>query len=561
MYRFPIRPSVVLSACVVLAVFSSCNRPPTLPTAPAGPPTCFAGVAYAFSVVATDPEEDSVAVRFDWGDSTLSDWSGWFQSGSTIALSHAWQDTGIYEVRAWAKDRRHTSRLSGALTVRVVVHRPPDTPSVPSGPDAGVQDSACTYASVASHPDSLPVAIRFSWGDGDTSDWSPVVAAGESARLSHAWAQPGTFAVTAQAKDIGGAVSGWSAAHSIYVRPDTLRWRYLTGRAITSSPALGLDGTVYVGSQDGYLYAVSPQCILRWRYQTGRLLQSSPAVAADGTVYFGSDDGYIYAVEPTGTLKWRHSIGTYVQQSAAIGSDGSVYAGSDSGLFAFSPDGTQQWRYPLQWGIAGSPAIGSDGTICFGSYDSVHSVYADGSPRWRCRVGGFPGPAAIAADGTIYVGSRDSGLYALNPNGTARWRCPISGQTRNEPAIGTDGTVYVGSSLGLLSAVNPDGTLKWDYTTGGSVFSTPAVAADGTLYFGSDDGHVYALNPDGSLKWRFLTDGDVRSSPAIAANGVMYVGSSDYNLYALWSPSPLADSPWPKFHHDLRNTGRSGGGR
>jgi outer membrane protein assembly factor BamB len=109
--------------------------------------------------------------------------------------------------------------------------------------------------------------------------------------------------------------------------------------------------------------------------------------------------------------------------------------------------------------------------------------------------------------------------------------------------------------------VSPDGILKWDYATGGSVSSTPAVAADGTLYFGSDDGYVYALNPDGSLKWKYLIGDAVRSSPAIAADGVMYVGSSDYCLYALWSPSPLADSPWPKFHHDLKSTGRVGGGR
>jgi hypothetical protein len=41
----------------------------------------------------------------------------------------------------------------------------------------------------------------------------------------------------------------------------------------------------------------------------------------------------------------------------------------------------------------------------------------------------------------------------------------------------------------------------------------------------------------------------------------MYIGAADFYLYALWSPSPLADSPWPKFRHDLRNTGRTGGGR
>lgn len=562
MARHNARPLLLLFAALALAMLSSCNRAPALAAAPTGPESCFEGVPYAFSATPSDPEHDSVAVRFDWGDSTMSDWSDWSVSGRAIALTHAWQDAGNYEVRAWAKDRRHTSRVSGGLVVRVVVHRPPDVPSEPSGPEAGVQDSFCTFASVATHPDNLPVAIRFAWGDGDTSDWSPFVTSGESARIRHAWSKADTFAVTAQARDTGGALSQWSSPHSIAVRPDTLRWRYETGRAITSSPALGPDGTIYVGSTDNYLYALSPQNILRWRFQTGALIRFSPAVATDGTVYFGSDDGYIYAVRPDGTLKWSRNVGSYVDKSPAIGADGTIYIGSaDLNLYAFNPDGVQQWQYPIPWGIAGSPAIAMDGTLYFGSYDSVLAVNADGSPRWRCRVGGWPGPAAIGADGAIYVGSRDSGLYAVNPGGTAKWRCPLSGETRNEPAVAADGTIYIGSSVGVLYAVHPDGTAWWNYTTGGAISSTPAIAADGTLYFGSDDGYVYALNPDGSLKWKYLIGDAVKSSPAIADNGVMYVGSSDYSLYALWSPYPLADSPWPKFRHDLRNTGRVGGGR
>lgn len=35
-----------------------------------------------------------------------------------------------------------------------------------------------------------------------------------------------------------------------------LKWKYKTGRKIYSSPAIGADGTVYVGSEDDYLYAI-----------------------------------------------------------------------------------------------------------------------------------------------------------------------------------------------------------------------------------------------------------------------------------------------------------------
>ena len=99
------------------------------------------------------------------------------------------------------------------------------------------------------------------------------------------------------------------------------------------------------------------------------------------------------------------------------------------------------------------------------------------------------------------------------------------------------------------------------YQTGGYVGSSPAVAADGTVYVGSGDDYLYAINPDGSLKWRYQTGGYVGSSPAVAADGTVYVGSANNYLYAIVGDSPLADSPWPKFHHDNKNTGRVGGGQ
>jgi outer membrane protein assembly factor BamB len=62
-----------------------------------------------------------------------------------------------------------------------------------------------------------------------------------------------------------------------------------TGQAI-SSPAIGADGTVYVGEDtntaltalDGATGAV------KWRYSVGGQVLSSPAVGKDGTVYFGA---------------------------------------------------------------------------------------------------------------------------------------------------------------------------------------------------------------------------------------------------------------------------------
>ena len=56
------------------------------------------------------------------------------------------------------------------------------------------------------------------------------------------------------------------------------------------SAAIGADGTIYVGSWDGKLYAISPYGTLKWSYTTGGSVRSAPALGADGTVYVGSED-------------------------------------------------------------------------------------------------------------------------------------------------------------------------------------------------------------------------------------------------------------------------------
>jgi len=37
----------------------------------------------------------------------------------------------------------------------------------------------------------------------------------------------------------------------------SLKWRYLTGDYVASSPVIGSDGTIHVGSFDKYLYAIN----------------------------------------------------------------------------------------------------------------------------------------------------------------------------------------------------------------------------------------------------------------------------------------------------------------
>jgi len=53
-------------------------------------------------------------------------------------------------------------------------------------------------------------------------------------------------------------------------KPGTVLWEFETGDYVQSSPAIGSDGTVYVGSSDKKLYAINGKSGVKlWEFETG----------------------------------------------------------------------------------------------------------------------------------------------------------------------------------------------------------------------------------------------------------------------------------------------------
>lgn len=345
------------------------------------------------------------------------------------------------------------------------------------------------------------------------------------------------------------------------------KWAFSTGDAIHCGPAIGADGTVYVGSRDKKVYAVD--CATgerKWEFLTGNYVYSSPAVGAEGTVYVGSEDGKVYALDGgTGQKRWEFLTGDHVSGGPALGAFGLVYVGSfDTKVYALeSATGTKQWEFLTGGSVASSPAIGADGTVYVGSRD--RKVYAlagaTGEKRWDFLTGAaVDSSPAIGPDGTVYVGSGDQKVYALDGlTGQPKWTYTTGAGVSSSPALATDGTVYVGSWDGKLYALDgATGQKKWDYATGDMIFSSPGVAWNGTVYVGSRDKRLYALEgATGAKQWEYVAADYIYGSPAIGTDGTVYLGASDGKLYAIagGSVGGLADSSWPKFRRDARNTG------
>jgi Leucine-rich repeat (LRR) protein len=136
---------------------------------------------------------------------------------------------------------------------------------------------------------------------------------------------------------------------------------------VRSSPAIGSDGTVYVGSEDNKLYALSGKSGVKlWEFETGSYVVSSPAIGSDGTVYVGSGNSKLYAInDKSGVKVWEFETGSLldsVTSSPAIGSDGTVYVGTfDGKLYAIKTDSKGLAKSP--WPMRGQNAQHTGRTI------------------------------------------------------------------------------------------------------------------------------------------------------------------------------------------------------
>jgi len=395
---------------------------------------------------------------------------------------------------------------------------------------------------------------EYSVGTGShTLTWSYSKDGSESAGMDAGWVDRVVFGPTpAPSAMFRGDLhrTGVYEHHGTYPR-NWEKWQVITGGPVVSSPAV-INGIVYVGSDDGNVYALDAGTgSQQWEYTTGGMVRSSPAVI-NGTVYVGSDDGNVYALDAgTGLQQWEYTTGGMVRSSPAV-INGTVYAGSDNGnVYALDAGtGSQQWMYPTGGMVRSSPAI-DNGVLYIGSADA--NLYAidmmSGSELWRSALDAEILSTPAIAHGRVYIASAGTNgtLYALNPaTGTPDW---ISDHSYNwsftsSPAVSGD-YIFIGSgqapqySGGIAVFDASSGSLVQFIPSydGGSIESSPAVSG-GVLYAGSGSSGIGALDGDysdglqGYYAWSFPTYGAVRSSPVIS-DGNLYFGCDDGNVYAL----------------------------
>lgn len=63
-----------------------------------------AGKEYTYSFTVNDPEENNLYLYIEWGDGTVEDWSGPYQSDEEIDFVKTWEEQDTYIIKAKTKD-------------------------------------------------------------------------------------------------------------------------------------------------------------------------------------------------------------------------------------------------------------------------------------------------------------------------------------------------------------------------------------------------------------------------------------------------------------------------
>ncbi|HND11951.1 MAG TPA: PQQ-binding-like beta-propeller repeat protein [Pseudomonadota bacterium] len=202
-----------------------------------------------------------------------------------------------------------------------------------------------------------------------------------------------------------------------------VRWHYAVDKKhCGSSPSLGFDGSLYAVCQD-LLISLRPDGSKRWEIALAIDLAEAPAIGPDGTAYLGAEDRRIYAVSKDGVIKFSVPTGAPVRAAVALRSDGTILAGSyDGQLYAVRSDGTLLWKFQTGDAIQSAPIIDRKGRVLFGSRDDrLYALTVDGQLLWQVPFDAdVDGSPLLAEDEAILVGTDDRHLYALRSGGKSK---------------------------------------------------------------------------------------------------------------------------------------------
>jgi len=210
--------------------------------------------------------------------------------------------------------------------------------------------------------------------------------------------------------------------------------------------------------------------------------------------------------------------------------------------------GTLKWKFTeLAGAVETSPALADDGTIYIGSDDTnMYAINPDGTKKWKYSTRNTsPTSPLISDDGSsLYTRGGHTDLYSIitsNSDERKEWRANYDGMGYGSPTLNSSGNLYINSRMGesdvLLSYNSEDGNRNWKIGWLDSIsYATIPAIDDNLIFFGGDNGSIYVYVDNGGDyedKDKYTTNDDITSTPALGENKTIYFGNDSGKFYSL----------------------------
>jgi outer membrane protein assembly factor BamB len=305
-------------------------------------------------------------------------------------------------------------------------------------------------------------------------------------------------------------------------------WSVTAKGSIQFNPVLA-SGVLFVGSDDGYLYALDARTgAVRWSFDAGVSIKGS-AVAVDGVVAFADANGTLHVVDQaTGSERWS------VPDVSDIGnvSGGVLYVpGRDNTVQGLDlQTGRSRWSWQAPEPVLYVTVVADTAYVTAGG--TLHAIaIGDRTERWHFETEGTQASLASVAGDQVFVSTRKGtgALTALDrATGSPMWTVP--GPRGDIVSLGAvqDGVVYAPTAAGEFFALDArTGHRVWRTAATGSILrSTPIV--DGLVYAPVDDpGGILALRGgDGAIVWRQALKGAMQGWPVVSGGLIFTTDTS-----------------------------------